>query len=57
LPGGFAARWLAAVGYSVLVRCMSAGSGLFAVSVPVTVPGGAVRLGAVSRGSRVRLVD
>lgn len=56
LPGEFAARWSAVVGYSVFVRCVSAGPGRFAVSVPVTVPGGAVRLGAVSRGARVRLV-
>lgn len=56
LPGEFAARWSAVVSYSVLVRCVSAGPGRFAVSVPVTVPGGSVRLGPVLRGSRVRLV-
>ena len=44
------------VGYSVLVRCVSAEPARFAVSVPVVVSPGAVRLGFASRGSRVRLV-
>ncbi len=52
----FVARWATVVGYSVVVRCVSAGSGRFAVSVPVEVPAGEVRLGWVSRGSRVQLV-
>lgn len=56
LPSDFAARWAAVVGYSVLVRCPSSGPGRFAVSVPCVVPGGSVRLGWASRGSRVRRV-
>jgi hypothetical protein len=56
LPHEFAARWAMVVGYSVVVRCVSAGPSRFAVSVPVVVPAGEVRLGWVSRGSRVQLV-
>ena len=56
LPSGFAARWAAVVGYSVLVRSVSAGPGRFAVSVPCTVPSGEVRLGWALSGSRVSLV-
>ena len=56
LPSEFAARWVAVVGYSVLVRCVSAGPGRFAVSIPCSVPVGQVQLGWVSRGSRVLLV-
>jgi len=40
LPRQFALRWSAVVGYSVLVRCVSAGPGRFAVSVPCTVTSG-----------------
>lgn len=54
--GEFARRWAAVVGYSVLVRSVSSGPARFAVSVPVVVPVGEVRLGWVSRGSRVTLV-
>ena len=50
LPSGFAQRWAAVVGYSVLVRCVSSGPGRFAVAVP----GGAVRLVGGLRGGRVR---
>ena len=49
LPSEFAARWSAVVGYSLLVRCVLAGPGRFAVSVPVTLPGGSV-LSRVFRG-------
>jgi hypothetical protein len=56
LPREFALKWSEVVGYSVLVRCVSAGPGRFAVSVPCVVPVGAVRLAQASRGSRVRLV-
>jgi hypothetical protein len=55
LPSDFAVRWSRVVGYSVVVRCPSAAPGRFAVSVPCVVPVGEVRLGAASRGSRVRL--
>lgn len=55
LPSDFAQRWSRVVGYSVLVRCPSSGPARFAVSVPVSVPGGVARLGQASRGSRVRL--
>jgi hypothetical protein len=34
LPRDFAVKWAEVVGYSVLVRCVSAGPGRFAVSVP-----------------------
>jgi len=54
LPSGFAARWSAVVGYSVLVRSVSAGPARFAVSVPVVVPGGQLRLVGGQRGGRVR---
>lgn len=54
LPSGFAARWSAVVGYSVLVRSVSCGPAPFAVSVPVVVPGGSVRLRGGQRGGRVR---
>lgn len=56
LPREFAVRWSAVVGYSVLVRTVSAGPARFVVSVPCQVPGGQVRLGAASRGSRLRLL-
>lgn len=56
LPSEFAARWVAVVGYSVLVRSCSSGPGRFAASVPCSVPVGQVQLGWVSRGSRVQLV-
>ena len=56
VPREFAVRWSRVVGYSVLVRCVSSGPARFAVSVPCVVPLGAVRLGVVCRGSRVRLV-
>ncbi len=56
LPRDFAVRWAAVVGYSVRVRSREDGPGRFAVSVPCEVPGGEVRLGPVSRGSRLRLV-
>lgn len=57
LPSGFASRWAAVVGRSVRVRSFSSGvPARFCVSVPVSVPAGEVRLGWVSRGSRVRLV-
>lgn len=56
LPSGFAAGWSRVVGYSVVVRCPSGGPARFAVSVPCVVPVGQVRLGPVSRGSRLRLV-
>jgi len=55
LPSAFAVRWSAVVGYSVLVRSVSAGPARFAVSVPVVVPGGVVRLCGGSRGGRVRV--
>lgn len=55
LPSDFARRWACVVGYSVLVRCPSSGPARYAVSVPVSVPGGEARLGQASRGSRVRL--
>ncbi|MBD2078433.1 hypothetical protein [Leptolyngbya sp. FACHB-17] len=55
LPRDFAVRWARVVGYSVRVRCVSSGHSRFAVSVPCVVPLGSVSLGAVSRGSRVRL--
>ena len=56
VPREFAVRWAAVVGYSVLVRSVSAGPARFAVSVPCVVSPGAVRLGCASRGSRLRLV-
>lgn len=57
LAGEFAVKWAAVVGYVVKVRCPSAsGPGRFVVSVPVVVPVGQVKLGWVSRGSRVQLV-
>jgi hypothetical protein len=56
LPREFALRWSAVVGYAVRVRRRDEGFGRFAVSVPCVVPEGEVRLGPVSRGSRVRLV-
>jgi hypothetical protein len=56
LPADFAGKWAAVVGYAVKVRSRENGPGKFAVSVPCEVPDGAVRLGPVSRGSRVRLV-
>ncbi len=56
LPREFAVKWSAVVGYSVVVRCVSVGPARFAVSVPVVVSVGEVRLGWVSRGSRVSLV-
>jgi hypothetical protein len=55
LPSDFALRWSRVVGYSVVVRCPSLAPGRFAVSVPCVVPVGEVRLGAASRGSRMRL--
>ena len=54
LPSRFAARWSAVVGYSVLVRSVSAGPGRFAVSVPVVVPTGQVQLRGGQRGGRTR---
>ncbi|HLO52165.1 MAG TPA: hypothetical protein VK211_27445, partial [Kamptonema sp.] len=56
LPGDFAARWTAVVGYAVKVRTREDGPGKFMVSVPCEVSLGEVRLGVASRGSRVRLV-
>lgn len=56
LPRDFAARWSAVVGYSVKVRRLDDGCGKFAASIPCLVPNGEVRLGPVSRGSRVILV-
>jgi hypothetical protein len=56
LPSQFASRWSAVIGYLVRVRCVSVGPDRFAVSVPVDVPCGQVRLGWASRGSRVKLV-
>jgi hypothetical protein len=56
LPREFAVKWARVVGYAVKVRQRSEGPGRFAVSVPCVVPDGGVRLGYVSRGSRVRLV-
>ncbi|MBE9069891.1 hypothetical protein IQ260_24935 [Leptolyngbya cf. ectocarpi LEGE 11479] len=56
LPSAFAGKWSAVVGYSVLVRSVSSGPGRFAVSVPVTVPQGAIRLSGGQRGGRVRVV-
>lgn len=56
LPGDFAVRWAAVVGYSVRVRSREDGPGKFAVSVPCEVPDGEVKLGPVSRGSRLVLV-
>lgn len=56
LPQEFAFRWAAVVGYSVKVRVQDAGYGKFAVSVPCVVPDGELKLGPVSRGSRLRLV-
>lgn len=55
LPGEFAHRWSAVVGYQVVVRCVSAGPGRFAVSVPVVVPQGQVVLRGGQRGGRVRV--
>ncbi len=49
-------EWAVVVSYAVLVHCVSAGSGRFAVSVPVMVPGDSVRLVPVLRSSRVWLV-
>jgi len=54
LPSVFASRWASVVGYFVLVRCLPSGPGRFAVSVPVSVPGGRVSLVGGSRGGRVR---
>ncbi|GAB4379719.1 MAG: hypothetical protein Kow00121_34420 [Elainellaceae cyanobacterium] len=56
VPSEFARRWSQVVGYSVLVRCVSAGPARFAVSVPCSVSGGVVQLDWASRGSRVQLV-
>ena len=56
LPSDFAIRWSAVVGYSVKVRAREDGVARFAVSVPCGGPGGGVRLGPVSRGSRLGLV-
>ena len=56
LPSAFASKWAAVVGYQVRVRCMSAGPARFAVSVPVTVPQGSIRLSGGQRGGRVRVV-
>ncbi len=56
LPADFAGKWAAVVGYAVKVRSREDDLGKFTVSVPCEVPDGAVRLGPVSRGSRVRLV-
>jgi hypothetical protein len=50
LPSLFAARWSVVVGYSVLVRSVSAGPARFAVSVPVVVPEGQVQLRGGQRG-------
>jgi hypothetical protein len=55
-PREFAVRWSAVVGYSVLVRSVSAGPARFVASVPCVVPSGQVRLGPASKGSRLRLV-
>ena len=55
LPTFFAIRWAAVVGYQVHIRCVSAGPGRFAVSVPVTVPEGEVRLQGGQRGGRARV--
>ena len=55
LPREFAVKWSAVVGYSVKVRSVSSGPGRFAVSVPVVVPQGRVRLGWASRGSRLQV--
>lgn len=52
----FSVRAAGAVGVPVSVRCPSEVPG-FLVSVPCVVPVGEVRLGWVSRGSRVRLVE
>ena len=56
LPSAFASKWAAVVGYSVLVRSVAGGPGRFAVSVPVTVPEGSIRLAGGQRGGRVRVV-
>ncbi len=56
LPREFAVRWSGIVGYAVRVRMHEDGPARFVVSVPCEVPEGEVRLGPVSRGSRVRLV-
>ena len=49
-------EWAVVVGYQVRVRCVSAGPGRFAVSVPVVVPEGQVVLRGGQRGGRVRVV-
>ncbi|MEM7283915.1 MAG: hypothetical protein AAF438_20050 [Pseudomonadota bacterium] len=54
-PSAFAAKWAVVVGYQVRVRCVSAGPGRFAVSVPVVVPEGQVVLRGGQRGGRVRV--
>jgi len=56
LPSDFAVKWSAVVGYAVKVRVRSDGPARYVVSVPCVIPVGEVRLGAVSRGSRVRLL-
>ena len=55
-PSAFASKWAAVVGYQVRVRCVSAGPARFAVSVPVTVPQGSIRLSGGQWGGRVRVV-
>lgn len=54
LPGGFARRWAAVVGRSVLIRSVHSGPGHFVVSVPVAVPCGQIRLVGGTCGGRVR---
>ena len=56
LPSEFARRWAAVVGRSVLVRVCSSGPARFAVSVPCSVPSGAVSLVGGQRGGRTRVV-
>jgi hypothetical protein len=56
LPREFAVQWSAVVGRAVMVRARDNGPGRFMVSVPCQVPVGEVRLGYVSRGSRVQFV-
>ncbi len=56
LPRDFSVRWSTVIGYSIKVRCVSAGPARFAASVPVKIPTGEVKLGWVSRGSKVQLV-
>lgn len=52
--GEFSVKWAAVVGYHIRVRCPESGPGRFAVSVPVVVPVGEVRLSGGVRGGRVR---